>query len=246
MGKIACSNDLEPGNYLSIYLKTVNPKSGGSQETTETSRLDRLFRHLPLAVGLLPPAHFRIFPYTRLAILFAHILVVTIFVDDKLFGLSDIGQRWVEGNTTVGTKGKPQAPSPHYPWYISRPQYKAVARMWHTRTHSDIADVPLLLPKDTLIVHLCALCSSLTKRILLDLIGAAGFQRRRRADKCRELHTCRYAVSQQVNWKFGNWKNRLLERQVVNSTQNNIRATYFYVEVFPRPASFASASIQMS
>jgi hypothetical protein len=114
--------------------------------------------------------------------------------------------------------------------------------MWHVDTRSDIAGIPLLLSKDALSVHLCALCSSLTKRILLDLIRAPRSQRLRRADSCRE-----YVVSQHVNWKFGTWKNRLIERQnVVNGNENIVRATCIYVKVFLRPAPFASTRIQIS
>jgi hypothetical protein len=70
--------------------------------------LHLLLPHLPRAVGLVPRAHFQIFPYNRLAILFAQILVVIIFVNDKRFGLADISERRVEKDTTVGIKGKPK------------------------------------------------------------------------------------------------------------------------------------------
>jgi hypothetical protein len=168
--------------------------------------------------------------YSPTAILLAQILVLIIYVlYDKRFRLTDIGQRWVEGNTTVGIKGSPK---------YRHPTIRGTLHGLNIEHRLALVPALRVFRSCCQRTHRCASCSSLTERILPDF---------RRADKCREPHMCRYAVSQHVNWKFGTWKNRLDERQVaLDSNESNIHATYFHVKVFPRPASFASAIIQIS
>jgi hypothetical protein len=73
-------------------------------EATERKHLDSSTS--PSSCYVSPSLYFVIFPFTYVTILFAEMLIVMLFVSNKVFGLFDTGMRGTQGYMTLDRKEK--------------------------------------------------------------------------------------------------------------------------------------------